>query len=247
MKGYDAAGHWDRYAHLYEAMTAQADGWLDTAGCVAFLRPLAGAGPVLELGVGTGRVALPLAAEGVVVHGIDASPGMVERMRAKAGGDRIHVTIGDFSEVELGERFPLVFVVYSTFLNLTSAEAQVRCFANVARHLAPDGVFVLEADVPDVEGLAAGNQVQVGRVEAGRVSLGAVSYDPLHQLENSQMILVSSEGIELHPISIRYAWPSELDLMARLAGLELRERWADWRRTPFTAQSRRHVSVYARP
>jgi SAM-dependent methyltransferase len=209
---------------------------------VEFLSDLAGTGPVLELGIGTGRVALPLARRGHEVHGIDASEAMVEKLRAKTG--EIPVIIGDFAELDVGGEFHLVYVVFNTFFALLSQEDQVRCFSNVARRLREGGVFVIEAFVPDMTRWDQDQRVEALGVENDSVILGVSRHDPVGQRVSSNHLVVSEMGVKMYPVRLRYAWPSELDLMARLAGLRLRERWGGWRREPFTASSVKHVSVY---
>lgn len=244
--GHPAAVEWDRLAAIYDELAASSERFHDTQACVDFLAGLAGNGPALELGVGTGRVAIPLAERDLDVHGIDVSGGMLARLRERPGGDQVSVTMGDFADVAVDQQFALVYVIFTTFFNLTTQEDQVRCFENVAQHLTDGGVFVLEADVPDLEGFVGGAQVEMSHLDAGRAILSSVRYRRATQIEESQMIVMSAKGLEFYPITVRYAWPGELDLMARLAGLELRERWGDWRRHPFTDSSHRHVSVYAR-
>ncbi|MDT0265848.1 class I SAM-dependent methyltransferase [Streptomyces sp. DSM 44915] len=224
---------------------------LDPGEAVACLAALAGegpAGPVLELAVGTGRVTIPLAARGVELHGIDASPAMVERMRAKPGGELIPVTIGDMADVEpaTDADFALVFVVFSTFFFLLTQEEQVRCFANVARRLLPGGRFVLECPMPDVGRYTRNQNLEVHQVGLDRVRLVAVRHDPVEQRFDGHHVLLTNGGVRMAPASMRYAWPAELDLMARLAGLERRHRWGGWRREPFTAEGG-HVTVYEKP
>ena len=224
------------------------DEWFGTPGDandeVSFLSELAGRGPALELGVGTGRVALPLAEKGIEVRGIDASEAMVEKLRAKPDGDNVPVSIGDFADVDVEGRFSLVYVVFYTFFALLSQEDQVRCFANVAERLDKEGVFVVEAFMPDPARLQGGEVTQTKRVEVDRAFLETSRYDPVEQRVYSQNIAMGERETKFYPIQILYAWPSELDLMARLAGLRLCERWGGWRREPFTASSRNHVSVY---
>jgi hypothetical protein len=241
MKGYDATTYGDRVADIYDELY---EGMLDTESTVEFLADLAGKGPALELAIGTGRVALPLAGRGVEVHGIDASEAMVEALRAKDGGEHISVTMGDFSEVAVDGRYSLIFVVFNTLFALTSQEEQVRCFRNVAEHLEDHGHFVVEVFVPDLARFDHGQRVSADRVEVDRVVLEASLHDPVGQRVVSQHIVISESGNRVVPVHIRYAWPSELDLMARLAGLRLKDRWAGWRRELFTADSVRHVSVY---
>jgi SAM-dependent methyltransferase len=243
MDDYRPATYGDRIADVYDEWQR---GGFDTDACVEFLAGLAGPGPVLELGVGTGRVALPLAARGLEVHGIDASAAMVERLHAKPGGDAVRVTIGDFAEVPVDGSYPLVFVVFNTLFCLLTQDDQVRCFARVAERLAGGGAFVVEAFVPDPALLARPQEVTADHVGLDAVALTATRRDPLGQRIDAQHMVLGPDGVRLYPVALRYAWPAELDLMARLAGLRLRERWAGWRRQPFTADSGSHVSVYER-
>jgi SAM-dependent methyltransferase len=214
---------------------------------VSFLAELAGTGPALELGIGTGRVALPLAERGVEVHGIDASEAMVEQLRSKPGGDRIPITLKDFADVGVEGAFSLVFVVFNTFFALVNQEDQVRCFRAVAECLTPDGVFILEAFVPDVARFDRYHQrVEAGDLTLDQVRLEVSRHDPVTQRIDGQHVVISEKETKLYPVHLRYAWPSELDLMARLAGLRLSERWGSWRRDPFNESSERHISVYGR-
>jgi SAM-dependent methyltransferase len=213
---------------------------------VEFLADIAGeGGTALELGIGTGRVALPLAARGVRVHGIDASQAMVDRLREKPGGDQVQVILGDFADVSgVDGRFRLIYVVFNTFFALLTQDDQVRCFSHVAVHLDPGGAFVIESFVPDPSLFDRGQRVSATRVEAERVQLDATRHDAATQQVTSQHVLIGKEGIVLLPVQLRYAWPSELDLMARLAGLRLLARYGGWRREPFTSTSPTHISVY---
>jgi SAM-dependent methyltransferase len=238
---YDAATYGDRMAEVYDEWFAVPS---DTEDTVGFLSDLAGTGPVLELGIGTGRVALPLVQRGHEVHGVDASEAMVEKLRAKTG--EIAVTVGDFSELDVEGEFSLVYVVFNTFFALLSQEDQVRCFSNVARRLREGGVFVIEAFIPDMTRWDQDQRVEALRVENDSVILGVSRHNPVEQRVVANNLVVSEAGVKMYPVRLRYAWPSELDLMARLAGLRLRERWGGWRREPFTASSARHVSVYER-
>jgi SAM-dependent methyltransferase len=210
---------------------------------VDFLADLAGGGRALELGIGTGRIALPLAARGVEVHGIDLSNAMVSRLRAKPGGEAIAVTIGDFSATRVEGAFRLVYVVYNTIMNLTTQAGQVACFRNAAAHLEPGGSFVVEVGVPDLQRLPPGERYVV--FDASESHWGVDEYDVLNQGLVSHHFQRGVDG-SFEPSSgpFRYAWPAELDLMAELAGMRLRERWAGWEREPFTADSRQHVSVW---
>jgi len=239
---YGPSTYGDRWAEIYDVWGRDLP--LATEETVELLAELAGAGPVLELAIGTGRIALPLAARGLDVHGVDASEAMVARLREKPGGAEIPVVIGDFADPPVEGVFSLVFVAFNTFFALLTQEAQVWCFANVAEHLTKDGVFVLEAFVPDVGRFDRGQRTGTSGVELDEVAFHADLHDPVQQVVSSQHVVMREGGLRFYPVKIRYAWPSELDLMARLAGLELRERWGGWRREPFTASSGRHVSVY---
>ncbi len=209
------------------------------------LAELAGNGWALELGIGTGRIALPLAARGVVVHGIDLSRAMVARLRAKPGGEQIGVTIGDFATTRVDGTFSLVYLVFNTIMNLTTQAAQVACFRNAAAHLGPGGCFVIELRVPELRRLPPGQDVLPWRVSPTRWVF--YSYDLATQAMRGHYVdLVDGRG-EYSSIPFRYAWPAELDLMAQLAGLRLRERWGGWAREPFTSDSRQHVSIWEKP
>jgi SAM-dependent methyltransferase len=218
----------------------------DESAAVAFLEELAGGGPALELAIGTGRIALPLAARGIRVDGIDISPAMVARLREKPGGDRISVTMGDFAEVSVPGAYRLIYVVYNTLHNLLTQEDQVRCFENVAAHLTDDGSFVVEAYSPSFFFRLRNDQhVDAEAIEVDEVRLDVLRHDPVTQTIDESHVHLSHEGVRLFPIVQRYAWPSELDLMARIAGLRLKERWDGWNREPFTSTSN-VVSVYGR-
>lgn len=219
----------------------------DTSATVAFLAGLAGDGPALELAIGTGRVALPLAAQGIRVDGIDFSAAMVARLRAKPGGDRIAVTVGDFADVPVQGSYRLIYVVFNTLFNLLTQDDQVRCFEHVAAHLTDDGSFVVEAATPnDLLRLRNNQYVDAEALAVDEVRLDVGRFDAVTQRLEESHVVLSSEGVRVHPIVTRYAWPSELDLMARIAGLHLKERWGGWNREPFTSASNNHVSVYGR-
>jgi SAM-dependent methyltransferase len=209
---------------------------------VDFLAGLAGDGAALELGIGTGRIALPLSRRGVPVHGIDLSEAMVARLRAKPGAERIGVTIGDFATTTVDGRFSVAYLVFNTVMNLTSQDAQVACFQNVAAHLEPGGRFVIEVGVPPLQRLPPGETVRAFAVTP--TYLGFDEVDVVNQGLISHHYTVEDGRLELHSVPFRYVWPSELDLMARIAGMRLRERWSGWRREPFTSDSRAHVSVW---
>jgi SAM-dependent methyltransferase len=211
---------------------------------VSFLADLAGTGAALELGIGTGRIALPLSQRGVRVHGIDLSPAMVAQLQAKPGADEIGVTIGDFATTNVGRTFTLAYLVFNTIENLTTQDEQVQCFQNVAAHLAPGGRFVVEVEVPALQRLPPGETVRAFHVSSTR--LGFDEYDIAAQGLVSHHYWVRESQLRVFSHPFRYVWPSELDLMARLAGMTLRERWCDWNREPFTSDSRKHISVWER-
>ena len=212
---------------------------------VEFLAELAAGGRALELGVGTGRIAIPLAARGVEVHGIDLSQDAIERLRAKPGGDAIGVTLGDFATVRVDGVFRLAYLVYNTINNLTTQAAQVACFQNVAEHLGSGGHFVIEVVVPDLRRLPYGERFVI--FDASESHWGVDEYDVATQGLISHHFDIRGTDVHKSSGEFRYVWPSELDLMARLAGLELRERWAGWQREPFTSDSRQHVSIWVKP
>ena len=219
----------------------------DEREAVGFLEQLARGGPALELAVGTGRIALPLAGSGIRVDGIDLSPAMVAKLRAKPGGDQISVTMGDFADVSVQGTYPLVFVVYNTLFNLLTQEDQTRCFENVAAHLTDDGSFVVEAFVPSfLYRLRSDQYVDAEAIDVAEVWLDVGRHDPVAQRLDESHVLLSRAGLRLYPVVCRYSWPSELDLMARIAGLRLKERWGGWTREQFNSKSDMHVSVYGR-
>jgi SAM-dependent methyltransferase len=241
---YGLAGYGDRFADVYDERVEFLA--LDTEGAVAFLAEHAGSGPVLELGVGTGRIALPLAERGIDVHGIDASEAMAARMRSKPGADQIPVTIGDFADVPVEGRYTLVYIVFNTLFALQTQEAQVRCFENVAAHLANGGVFVVEAFVPDLTRFDRDQRIETEQVGLDEVWLNLARHHSVEQRVEAQHVLLSHEGVQLYPVHIRYAYPPELDLMARVAGLRLRERFDGWAGKPYTGPTATCVSVYER-
>ena len=241
MNEYLASTYGDRIADQYDFMHPAID-----QAAIDLLEELASGGPVLELGIGTGRIALPLADRGVKVQGVDASGAMVARLRAKPGGQDIPVTIADFREFDLGEKFTLIFVAFNTIFALQTQEEQVECFRTVARHLEPGGCFLIEAFVPDLTRFDLDQRASVRSLDSSSAMLELSRHDPVAQRVDSQLVHVSSSGLQLYPVRLRYAWPSELDLMARLAGLALLHRWANWQREAFGATSGFHVSVYRR-
>lgn len=243
MNDYTAATYGDRIAEVYDEMYPARANARPTVDALA---RLAGQGAALELGIGTGRIAIPLAERGIEVHGIDASETIVAQMRAKHGGDAIPVTIGDFSEFSVGngKKFSLVYVVFNTLFQATSQEAQIQCFRSAAAHLSEDGVFVVEAFVPDPTRFTRNQNVSAGRVEDDLATLEISRHDPVNQYVRSYEIFIDESGIKLFPVQVRYSWPSELDLMAQLADMRLRERWGNWHGSPFAASSENHISIY---
>ena len=232
----------ERVAARYDERTAQMFEPAVVEPAVDFLAELAGDGAALEFAIGTGRIALPLAARGVTVHGIDLSEAMVAKLREKPGGDRIPVTIGDIAVTRVEGRFALVYLVFNTIPNLTRQAEQVACFLNAAAHLAPGGCFVIEVRMPQLRLLPPGQTFRAFQLSESYV--GIDEYDVANQGLVSRHYRLNGTEVELRSIPFRFVWPSELDLMAQLAGMELRERWADWTRTPFTSESSAHVSVW---
>ena len=242
MEQYGPATYGERIADVYDEWYNQL--LADPAAEAALLADLAAGGRALELGIGTGRIALPLQARGVEVHGIEASPAMVERLRAKPGGDAIAVTIGDMADVGVDGRFELVFVVFNTFFMLTTQEDQVRCFRNVAARLAPGGCFLLHAFVPDTSLIEKGQSLSVREASLDRVRLDATRFDAQQQRLDTTQVRITEQGVRLVHAKLRFAAPPELDLMAQLAGLTLDARYGGFGKEPFTDESAFHVSVY---
>jgi len=212
---------------------------------VDFLVELAGSGRALELGIGTGRIALPLAQRRVPVQGIELSKAMAARLRAKPGGEAIGVTIGDFATTTVEGTFSVAYLVFNTILNLTTQAAQIACFRNVVAHLEPGGCFVIEVGVPGLRKLPPGETILAFHVSEARWGLD--EYDVANQGLTSHHFEIVDGRLERNSVPFRYAWPSELDLMAELSGLRLRERWSGWKREPFTSDSSKHVSVWEKP
>ncbi|MDE3720801.1 class I SAM-dependent methyltransferase [Nocardiopsis sp. N85] len=211
---------------------------------VDLLAGLAGEGRALEFAIGTGRIALPLAARGVPVHGIDLSPAMVKRMRDKPGGDAIEVAIGDFTATRVPGTFAVVYLVYNTIMNVTTQDEQVDCFVNAAAHLEPGGRFVVEVEVPELRRLPKGQSMVPFHVGEGDWAFDL--YEPATQRSSSNYVKVADGRGSFRSIPFRYVWPAELDLMARIAGMRLVDRWEDWDRSPFGDESEKHVSVWER-
>jgi SAM-dependent methyltransferase len=242
LPAYDNATYGDRIASQYDSFIQISPE--QTQAAAEALASLAKGGPVLELGIGTGRIALPLREKGLEVRGIDASLRMIDELRKKPGGAAIPVAIGDFADVAVEGKFSLIYVVFNTLFVLLTQEDQVRCFANVARHLLPDGLFVIEAFVPAPPQFNRNQNIVASKVEVDEIRLDVTLYDPLYQRLNAQHLVIANGSIQTYPIQLRYAWPSELDLMAQLAGLELKERWSNWQRAPITSQASTHISLY---
>jgi SAM-dependent methyltransferase len=231
--GPDVAAHYDQHERGDESEAA------------SFLAELAHGGPALEFAIGTGRIALPLIALGVAVDGIELSPAMVARLRTEPGGETLDVTIGDMSLVATGRRYSVVYLVFNTIFNLLTADDQVRCFENAARHLSDGGCFVVETAVPSAWiASERPDYVHATRVGMNEITLEVARYDPVSQLLTKNNVHLATTGIAMSPIVLRLVTPGELDLMARIAGLRLVERFANWRRDPFSANSRAHVSIY---
>jgi SAM-dependent methyltransferase len=231
-----------RVADEYDALWADSFDSAVVDPAVNFLAELTGPGAALEFGIGTGRIALPLSQRGVRVHGIELSPAMVEQLQAKPGTESIGVTIGDFATTRVAGTFSLAYLVRNTIMNLTTQDEQVECFQNVAAHLEPGGCFVIEVIVPDLQRLPPGDTVRA--FEVTPTHLGFDEIDVATQGLVSHHYWVVDGKLHTFSPPFRYVWPSELDLMARLAGMTLRERWSDWNRQPFTSDSRSHVSVW---
>jgi methyltransferase family protein len=239
----DPAAYGEAWAEVYDRFFPPD---ADADAAAEFVAQLAGGGPVLEFAIGTGRLALPLVERGIEVHGIDSSAAMVDKLHAKPAGAAVPVTIGDMSTTRIAGEFAVVLLGFNTMFVLPDQEAQIACFSNAAAHLLPGGAFVIEAFVPDLGRFDRGQRVGTRTIDPDRVVLDITQHDPVGQRLRAAIVFLEATGIRILPITARYAWPPELDLMARIAGLELAERWGGWRREPFDAASARHVSVYRR-
>jgi SAM-dependent methyltransferase len=244
-ESHDEGFFGERAASVYDERTADMFDPAMVGPVVEMLAHLAGQGGALEFGVGTGRIALRLAELGGRVAGIDDSEAMVARLLPKPGADEIDVTIGDFARTRVSGEFSLVYLVFNTIFNLVTQDDQVECFQNAAAHLGSGGRFVIETGVPQLQSLPPGQTIIPFRADDEGISFDV--YDVVTQRFTSQHDDFSEDGVKAYPVELRYAWPSELDLMARIAGLTLQDRWAGWQREPFTSLSRSHVSVYAKP
>ncbi len=239
MENYNEDTYGERIADIYDEWYAGYDESL-----VDTLSKLAQGGRALELGIGTGRVALPLQQAGIEIHGIDASEAMIAKLRAKPSGETIRVFIGNFADVAVEGQYALICILFNTFFALLTQDEQLRCFKNVAEHLTPNGVFVIEAFVPDLSRFDRQQTVRAVDVKDNEVRLDASRLDLVSQHVISQHIVLTKQGVRLYPVTLRYVWPAELDLMARLAGMRLRQRWASWQGAAFSAESGKHISIY---
>jgi SAM-dependent methyltransferase len=235
----------DRVAARYDESAAEMFDPAVVDPVVDFLAETAGSGRALELGIGTGRIAVPLAQRRVPVHGIELSKAMAARLRAKPGGQDIGVTIGDFATSRVDGTFSIAYLVFNTIMNLTTQAAQVACFRNVAAHLDPGGCFVIEVGVPGLQRLPPGETIHAFHVSETRWGLD--EYDVARQGLTSHHFEIVDGRLERFSVPFRYVWPAELDLMAQLAGMSLRERWSGWKREPFTSDSHKHISVWEKP
>jgi SAM-dependent methyltransferase len=243
MRGYESRTYGDRNAEVFDRMI-DAVGIPPPDDAVNVLAELARAGRALELGAGTGRIAIPLAAQGVPVAAVEISEAMASRLAAKPGGDAVEMTIGDFADVPVDGPFALIYAVGHTFFSLLTQGSQIECFRNVARKLERDGTFVIEAWVPDPRQLAAGHFTSPIATATDFIVLASKYYDTMNQLLIGHHIEIRDDAVRLYPEVVRYAWPNELDLMAQLAGMRVRERWSDWNRGVFTGRSSLHVTLY---
>lgn len=246
MEGYDATTYGRTWSPYYDEIYADVD-----EAMVDLLARHAGDPPrALELAIGTGRIALPLRDKGVEVTGIDASEEMVSRMRSKPGGETIEVLMGDFGDVDVDDEFPLIYLVFNTIFGLLTQDRQVECFQNVARHLEPGGRFIIDCFVPDVTRFDQYNtRMGVSNIKSVDEHMYEITvYDPVSQQLSTHVVRRNADGTTVVlPVAVRFAWPSELDLMAKLAGLELEDRFGWYDLRPFTEQSKSHMSIYRKP
>lgn len=241
MNDYDELTYGGRIAEVYDRFYPEVE-----QGQIDVLEELARGGPVLELGIGTGRIAIPLHDRDVRIQGIDASPDMIEKLRQKAGGEAIEVHQASFADFDLQAEFSLIYVVFNTFFALQTQEEQIQCMHSVAAHLSDEGRFLVEAFVPDPCRFPGEENVSAVEVDQDEVRLSVSKLDPVAQQVMTQHVQLNEAGVRLFPVKLRYAWPSELDLMARMAGLKLEHRWGSWDKDELSAESGKHVSVYVR-
>jgi SAM-dependent methyltransferase len=239
MDYYSGETYGERIAGIYDQWYSEFD-----PAAIQTLFELADGGKALELGIGTGRIAIPLMHTGIAVYGIDVSESMVDKLKAKPGGESIPITMGNFADVGVDGQFTLIYVVFNTFYSLLTQDEQVRCFQNVAKHLAPDGVFVIEAFVPDLTRFTGGQAMRVTCIGENEVQVDVSQIEPDKQVVTSQHMVLTDQGTRFYPVRLRYVWPTEMDLMARLSQLQLRERWGDWKKATFMPDSGKHISVY---
>lgn len=239
MDYYSEETYGERIAGVYDQWYSEFD-----PDAIQVLAELAHGGKALELGIGSGRIALPLLNAGITVHGLDVSESMVAKLRAKPGGERIPVTMGNFADVPVDDQYNLIYVVFNTFYSILTQDEQVRCFQNVAKHLTSDGVFVIEAFVPDLPRFTGGQSTRTTRIDENEVQIDVSQIELDKQVITSQHLVLTEQGTRLYPVILRYIWPAEMDLMARLSQLKLKERWGDWKKAMYTDESRKHISVY---
>lgn len=242
MEDYDAKTFGELHAETYDELHDPGT----TEASVEFLAGLIGKGKALELAIGTGRVAVPLAERGINIHGLDASDKMLAKLKAKSGGKDIPASVADMADFDLGQNFDFSFLIFNTIFNLTTQEAQLKCFESVARHLKPGGKFLVETLVPDLSEFKDGQRFRLKKMSADSVVFEVAAYDNVTQRIDHQRIHFNEEGSRLVPLPMRYVWPPEMDLMARLAGLELEQRWGGWDKCAFDAKSSMHISLYVK-
>ena len=239
MASYAENTYGDRIADVYDELYSEVN-----PSCIDLLAEFAGSGPALELGIGTGRIALPLQARGISVKGIDSSESMVVKLHAKPRGKNIDVYIGSFERFDLDHKYQLIYVVFNTLFALPTQDQQIACLQSVSSHLASGGFFIIEAFVPDLARFNDYQSVRLITLSDDEVRLDVSKLDPVGQQIESRNLILSEEGIQSYPVRLRYIWPAELDLMARIAGLSLRDRWGSWSKQPFTRECNKHISVY---
>lgn len=237
LDGFDAATFGEIYADEYDEQHDPGT----TESAVALLTELAGDRSTLELAIGTGRIAIPMAEQGIQISGLDGSPEMLAKLEEKKGSLSIPTTVADMSDYKMSDTFGFAFLIFNTFYNLTSQQAQVNCFRATADHLESGGHFLVEMFVPDFDFFSG---IRLRDLDMNSMVLEGAKHDPVTQTVEFQRATLKDGGISLRPLAMRYAWPSEIDLMAKLAGLELESRWSDWNKSPFTADSKMHVSLY---
>jgi len=242
MDGYNETTYGDRSAPIYDSRFAPSA--VETDQAVSVLTQLANGGRLLDLGTGTGRLAIPLAQAGVDVVGVDISDAILARLREKADSDKVNIIRGDIRDISIDGTFDVVLLGFSTLAGLPTRDDQQKILYNARKHLRPDGYLVLDLFVPDVHDIARGNCLSLYRVDSDRVVLGAATYEPIAQTFASQIVVLQETGIKMYPASGRYIWPSELDYMAAAAKFDLEARWADWKKAPFAAQCQMHISIY---